>query len=90
MVVPVASEEEAAGQARRAAELLGGGAAQKILGETLSGTAEMDCLKTMSMLKGGATLRALFAQAIGEILSGDIPAKEAAQRIGRAMQAMTR
>ena len=91
LIVPACGDEEAAQQARRAAALLGsGGYAQRILGEALHGTQETQWVISMSTLKGGATLRALFAQAIAEILWEDMPAKEAAQRIGRAMQVIVR
>lgn len=85
------SGEEGEQRARQAAALLASnGYAQQVLGETLPAADEMDWLIGVNMLEGGATLRALFAQAVGEILAGDIPAREAAKKIGRVLAVTAR
>lgn len=86
LLVPVRNGAEDTVQVKRAAALLAsGGHVQRILGESLTGTEEMDWLTSLSVLRGGATLRALLSDALGGILSGETPAKEAAQKMIRAM-----
>ena len=90
-LAPVPDVDAEVRRARHAAALLApGGLGQLALGEQLSGADGMEWLTSVNTLDHGATLRALFADALCAMASEELTAREAAARIARAMAVIAR